>query len=172
MKTMNSNPSDLPPGFTRHAAPKEAVVEPANRRIRIRQSETAFDRGLVRVCSGIGVGVLAFACLLFCGHLAGKSDIMWDLILGSSTVTHSRAYRAAQEFVRSEYVGIEAFDAKDSATIFNTDRQWTVTLSGRGKNAFGGPVRNGFRVEMRDTGDGLNLERLERVDPPVLTTYR
>ena len=175
--------SELPAGFTRRGEalpmrpttiparvepPRQLEAQFADLKLKAQRDQQASDRRRVQ-WTAIGLTLLFCVGMLIVAPIAYFGFMYYSIEHGGANA--GMAYRAACQFIRSEYPGVEVVDAQGSALINRDGRKWTVVIGANGKNSMGGPVRNGFKVEMSASGGSLDRIWITRVDPPTVSTY-
>lgn len=72
------------------------------------------------------------------------------------------AYYTAVEFIKKQFPGAESFSDYRESVIEPDGAVYRVAVRVTGKNAFGGPVRNDFVVELLQSGDKWICQSINR----------
>jgi hypothetical protein len=74
----------------------------------------------------------------------------------------SSAYGAAERFIKAQFPGAKSVSPESESVIDRKGGNYVVTVNVDGLNAFGGPVRNAIRVELRKNGESWELMKIRR----------
>lgn len=129
---------------------KEGWEDDLERRKRIDAdiAQWAFNGRTIIRRLGIGAGIVIGSILLLWILLEGVwAYSRW--LERPIKVSAQQVQRAAEAFVRAYHVGVDTFEDQPAPRIEQVvPSQWEATLSARGRNAFGGPVRQGYVVRL------------------------
>lgn len=153
--------SDLPPGFIRR---DDTATDPQRLELGSWEIHKAALRRMIQL-TALALGVVLALWVLI------EAEWMWDRAKDRPVkVTAEKALQSAEAFVRSHHVRVEVMETNPPPKVEQlVPSQWEVRLTARGRNQFGGPVRDGYVVRMAsDIRGAFHLHGIQITAPDRL----